>query len=151
MGSTVLYSHSLYWYSHDLYCNQRRALPVGFRYSDIAIRLSNCYRNIGLTYLSDFNYRISYIVGVHILLLASLVMLVLLLASLNYFWQPCCCGSPFCCCRCDVPIVSATVGLLHAVAGLTVFARIPAFDSVHTVLAVLLLLSLLLLLAFLLL
>jgi hypothetical protein len=42
-------------------------------------------------------------------------------------------------------------GLLHAVAGFNVFARIPAFDSVHTVLAVLLLLSFLLLLAFLLL
>jgi hypothetical protein len=40
---------------------------------------------------------------------------------------------------------------LHAVAGLTVFASIPAFDGVHTVLAILLLLSLLLLLAFLLL
>ena len=39
---------------------------------------------------------------------------------------------------------------LHAVADFTVFARIPAFDSVHTVLAVLLLLSVLLLLAFLL-
>ncbi len=36
------------------------------------------------------------------------------------------------------------------IAGFTVFARIPAFDSVHTVLAVLLLLSFLLLLAFLL-
>jgi hypothetical protein len=73
----------------------------------------------------------------YILMLASLLMIVLLLASLNYFWQPCCCGSTFCCCRCDVPIVSATVGLLHAVAGLTVFARIPAFDGVHTVLATL--------------
>jgi hypothetical protein len=34
---------------------------------------------------------------------------------------------------------------LHAVAGFTVFASIPAFDGVHTVLAVLLLLSFLLL------
>ncbi len=42
-------------------------------------------------------------------------------------------------------------GLLHAVAGFTVFARIPAFISYHTVLVVLLLLSFLLLLAFLLL
>jgi hypothetical protein len=40
-------------------------------------------------------------------------------------------------------------GLLLVVAGFTVFARIPGFDSVHTVLEVLLLLSFLLLLAFL--
>jgi hypothetical protein len=40
---------------------------------------------------------------------------------------------------------------LHAVAGFTGFARIPAFDGVHTVLAFLLLLLFLLLLAFLLL
>jgi hypothetical protein len=40
---------------------------------------------------------------------------------------------------------------LHAVAGFSVFASIPAFDGVHTVLVVLLLLSFLLLLAFLLL
>jgi hypothetical protein len=39
---------------------------------------------------------------------------------------------------------------LHAVAGSTVFASIPAFDGVHTVLAVLLLLSFPLLIAFLL-
>ncbi len=38
---------------------------------------------------------------------------------------------------------------LHAVAGFTLFARIPAFDGVHTVLAVLLLLSFLLFPAFL--
>ncbi len=39
------------------------ALPIEFRYSDIpiAVGLSNSYRNIGLTYLSDFNYRTSYI------------------------------------------------------------------------------------------
>jgi hypothetical protein len=43
------------------------------------------------------------------------------------------------------------VASLHAVAGCIVFARIPAFDSVHTVLAVLLLLLFLLLLSFLLL
>jgi hypothetical protein len=41
-------------------------------------------------------------------------------------------------------------GLVQAVAGFTVFARIPAFNTVHTVLVVLLLLSFLLLLAFLL-
>jgi hypothetical protein len=40
---------------------------------------------------------------------------------------------------------------LHAVAGFTVFASIPAFDFVHPVLEVLLLLTFLLLLAFLLL
>ncbi len=49
-------------------------------------------------------------VGV-LVLLASLLMLVLLLASLFYFWHPCCFGSPFCCWRFDVPIVSAAVGL----------------------------------------
>ena len=38
--------------------NQRWALPIEFRYSDILIPigLSNSYQNIGLTYLSDFNY-----------------------------------------------------------------------------------------------
>jgi hypothetical protein len=40
---------------------------------------------------------------------------------------------------------------LHAVAGFTVFASIPAFDDVHTVLAAMLLLLFLLLLVFLLL
>ncbi len=53
----------------------------------------------------------SWVVGVHIVLLASLLMLVLMLASLYYFWHPCWCGSPLCCWRCDVPIVSAAVGL----------------------------------------
>jgi hypothetical protein len=40
---------------------QRGALQIKFRYSDIpiSIGLSNIYRNIGLTYLSDFNYRTS--------------------------------------------------------------------------------------------
>ena len=43
--------------------NQRWALPIEFRYSDILIPigLSNSYQNIGLTYLSDFNYWTSYI------------------------------------------------------------------------------------------
>ncbi len=40
----------------------------------------------------------------------------------------------------DVPIVLTPVGFLHAVAGFTLFARIPAFDGVHTVFAVLFLL-----------
>ncbi len=48
-------------------------------------------------------------------------------------------------------VVSASVGLLHAVAGSPLFASIPAFDGVYTVLAVLFLLSFLLLPAFLLL
>ncbi len=39
---------------------QRLALPIEFCIP-IAIGLSNSYRNIGLTYLSDFNYRTSYI------------------------------------------------------------------------------------------
>ncbi len=52
----------------------------------------------------------SWVVGGHIVLLASLLMLLLLLASLYYLWHPCCCVSPFCCWRCDVPIVSAAVG-----------------------------------------
>jgi hypothetical protein len=43
------------------------------------------------------------------------------------------------------------LAFLHAVAGFTVFASIPAFDGVHPVLAVLLLLSFLLFLAILLL
>jgi len=43
--------------SHGLFHFQRWALPIEFR-SDIpkAIGLSNSYQNIGLTYLSDFNY-----------------------------------------------------------------------------------------------
>jgi hypothetical protein len=41
------------------------------------------------------------------------------------------------------------VASLHAVAGFTVFARIPAFDGVHTVFVVLLLLQFLLFPAFL--
>ncbi len=46
-----------------LHSIQRWALPIEFRYYDIpiAIGLSNSYRNIGLTYLSDFNYLTSYI------------------------------------------------------------------------------------------
>jgi hypothetical protein len=74
----------------------------------------------------------------------SLLVIVLLLASLYYFWHPCC-GSPFCCRSYDVPIVSAAVGLPHAIAGFTVFASIPFIDGGHTVLVVLLLLSFLLL------
>jgi hypothetical protein len=86
------------------------------------------------------------------------------LGSLYYFWHPCCCGSPFCCWLCNVPIVSAAVGLrpcywppsmllasLHAVGGFTGFASIPAFDGVQTVLLALLLLPFMQLLAFLLL
>ncbi len=36
-------------------------------------------------------------VGVHNVLLASLLILVLFLASLYYFWHSCCYGSSFCC------------------------------------------------------
>ncbi len=85
------------------------------------------------------NFRDNYwVVGDHIAMLASLLMLVLLLQVsllLLMLW----CSYCLSCC-----------GLLHAVAGFTVFARIPAFYSVHTVWAVLLLLTFLLLLAFLL-
>ncbi len=101
-------------------------------------------------FLANFGEN-SWVIGVHIVLLASLLIIVLLLASLFYFCPPCCCGSAICCRRCDSPIVSTSVGLLHVVAGLTVFASIPAFDGVHTVFAALLLLSFLKLLAFLLL
>jgi hypothetical protein len=78
--------------------------------------------------------RKKWVVGIHVVQLASL---------------------PYCCT--GLPSAVGTVMLIlsqllwppsmHAVAGFTVFARIPAFDSVHTVLAVLLLLSFLLLLA----
>ncbi len=44
-------------------------------------------------------------------------------------------------------LLSQLLWPLHDVAGFTVFARIPALDSVHTVFAVLLLLSFLLLLS----
>ncbi len=63
-------------------------------------------------------------------------------------WHPCCSGSPFYCWSCDVPIVSAIVGLPPCCCRLHCFC-IPAFDGM--VLAVLLLFSFLLLLAFLLL
>ncbi len=56
-------------------------------------------------------------------------MLVLLLASLYYFWHPCCYGSPFCCWRCDVLIVFALLASpcycwLHC-------SSISAFGGVH--------------------
>jgi hypothetical protein len=52
----------IFWAEPKLTYKQRLALPIEFRYSNIpiAIGLSNSYRNIGLTYLSDFNYRTSY-------------------------------------------------------------------------------------------
>ncbi len=78
-------------------------------------------------------------------------MPVLLLGSLYCFWNPCCCGSPFCCWLCDVPIVSAAVGLPPCCCRLHCFCKHPSFDAEHTVLAVLFLLSFLQLLAFLLL
>ena len=76
------------------------------------------------------------------MLLASLLMLVLLLASLYFSGVA---GLPS-----DVDAVMFLLSLLllaslHAVVDVTVFASIPAFDGVHTVLAVLLLLSFLLL------
>jgi hypothetical protein len=89
-------------------------------------RLSDSYRNfLGIfrrsdDFLANFRKK-SWVVGVHIVLLSSLLMLVLLLASLYYFGILVVAGLPF-----------------------TVFASIPAFDGVHTVLAVLLLLLLLL-------
>jgi hypothetical protein len=49
-----------------------------------------------------------------------------------------------------VPAANRKSTNFYAVAGFTVFASIPAFDGVHTVLAVLLLLYFMLLLAFLL-
>ncbi len=115
----------------------------------LAIGLSNSYRNIRLTYLSDFNYRTSWFglpiirwlsellqsigqkmanfysvyvffsrifhhSGVHIVLLASLLMLVLLLRVSLLLLRLWCSYCLSCC------------GLLHAVAGCTVFTRIPA-------------------------
>ncbi len=65
-----------------------------------------------------------WVVGVHIGLLASLLMLVLLLASFYYFWG---CGSPFSCWRCDVPIVSAAVGLPPCCCGLHCICKHPCF------------------------
>ncbi len=55
-----------------------------------------------------------------------------LLAFILCCWRSCwcyycCCGSPFCCWHCVVPIVSAAVAPLHAVAGFTVFCKDPCF------------------------
>ncbi len=50
-------------------------------------------------------------VGVHNVLLGSLLMLVLLLTSLYLFLLSLLLGSPFCCWCCDVLIVSATISL----------------------------------------
>ena len=66
-------------------------------------------------------------VGIHIVMLVSLLMLVLLLASLYYFWHPCCCSSAFCCRPCDVPIVSAAVGLTRCCCWLHCFCKDPCF------------------------
>ncbi len=69
----------------------------------------------------------SCVVVAHIVLLASLLTRVLLLASLNFFWHPCC-GSPFCCWRCDDPIVSAAVGLPPCCCRLHCFCKHPCFS-----------------------
>ncbi len=66
-------------------------------------------------------------VGIQIVLLASQLMLVLMLASLYYFWHPCCYGSPFCCWRWDVPTVSAAVGLPPSCSWLHCFCKHPCF------------------------
>jgi hypothetical protein len=94
-------------------------------------------------------------VGVHIVLMLSTLCCwqpcwCLYCCWLYDFLHPCCCRSPFCSWHCDIPIVSAAVGLPSCCCFI-VFASIPAFDGVHSVLAGLLLLSFLLLLAFLLL
>ncbi len=44
-----------------------------------------------------------------------------------YFWHPYCCGSPFCCWCCDVPIVSATVSLPPCCSQLQCFCKHPCF------------------------
>jgi hypothetical protein len=49
------------------------------------------------------------VVGVHIVLLASLLMLILLLANLYYFWLLAVAGLPSAVDVCDVPMVSASV------------------------------------------
>ncbi len=87
------------------------------------------------------------------MLLASLLMLLLLLVSLfsgilDVAGLPSAVDDVMC------PRSLQQLASLHAVAGFTVFASIPAFDCAHTacvVLALLLLLTFLLLLAFLLL
>jgi hypothetical protein len=79
------------------------------------------------------------------------LMLVLLLASLYYFWHPFCGGLPSAVDTVMFLLSLMLLASLHAIACFSVFATIPAFDGVHTVLAVLLLLSFPLLLAFLLL
>ena len=73
-------------------------------------------------------------------------MLVLLLASLYYFWYPCFMGLPSAVDAVMFLLSLLLLASLHDVAGFTVFAIIPAFGGVHTVL-----LSFLLLLAVLLL
>jgi hypothetical protein len=94
----------------------------------------------------------SWIVGVHIVLLASLLMLVLFLASLllrvGILTVP---GLPSAVDAVMFLLSLLLLATLHAVAGFNVFASIPAFDCVHPVLVVLLLLTFLLLLAVLLL
>ncbi len=79
-----------------------------------------------MTFSADFREN-SWDVGVHIVLWVSLLMLVLLLASLYYFWHLFCCRSPFCCWHCDVSIVSAAVGLPPYFCRLNCFCKHPCF------------------------
>jgi hypothetical protein len=91
-------------------------------------------------------------VGVHIVLLAYLLMLVLLLAiasSISGILEIM--GLPSAVEGVMFLLSLLLLASLHAVDGFTVLASIPAFGGVHTVLMYLLLLSFLLLLAFLLL
>ncbi len=92
-------------------------------------KLMSCWLTYFFLVLSSIfcRWRPYCAVGVLIVLLASLLMLVLLLASLYYFWHPCCYGSPFCCWRCDVPIVSAAVSFPPCCCWLHYFCKHPCF------------------------